>query len=324
MAVEARQRRRGSVQEWRNFRTAMVFLSPFIIGLVGLWLIPTILSIYFAFTDYTGLIWPPHWVGFANFRAMFDGTDPDFGTTVGVTLWWAFVSVPVGLVAGLIIALLLNWNVRGIAIYRTIFFLPSLVPFVGSTLLFLWLMNPDTGLVNQVLGSFHITGPGWFTDPAWSKPALLFQSVWAVGATVIIFLAGLQGVPVELQEAAALDGAGTLRRFWHVTLPLITPVIFFNLVLGMINASQYFAQALIASSSPGSLGGAGGASQFGSGGVGGPAGSTLFISLHIYDQAFQVGQVGYASAMAWLLVIVVVALTALVMRTSRTWVHYGN
>jgi multiple sugar transport system permease protein len=314
------------VQEWRTFRTAMVFLSPFTIGLIFLWLVPTILSIYFAFTDYTGTIWPPHWIGFANFSAMFDGTDPDFGTAVGVTLWWACVSVPVGLVTGLIIALMLNWNVRGIGIYRTIFFLPSLVPFVGSTLLFLWLFNPETGLVNQVLGFFHITGPGWFGDPNWSKPALLFQSVWAVGANVIIFLAGLQGIPVELHEAAALDGAGMLRRFWHVTLPLMTPVIFFNLVLGMINASQYFTQALIASLSPGSLGGGagGGAAGFSTGEIGGPAGSTLFISLHIYDQAFQVGQVGYASAMAWMLVLVVVALTVLVMRTSRSWVHYES
>jgi multiple sugar transport system permease protein len=314
MAVAVRERR-GSVQSRRNLRVALVFLSPWIVGMVGLWLIPTALSLYFAFTDYTGAVWPPHWVGLSNFAQMVDGTDPDFLTAVGVTAWWMLISVPFGLLAGLAIALLLNWGVRGIGIYRTLFFMPSLVPFVGSTVLFLWLFNPETGLVNQVLGGLHLSQPGWFTDPNWAKPGLLFQSLWGIGATIIIFLAGLQDVPVELHEAASLDGAGTLSRFWHVTLPLITPTIFFNLVLGMINAVQYFAQAFIVSTSPNSFGGAGE--------VGGPAGSTLFFALHIYDQAFQQGNVGYSSALAWLLVVVVAALTLAIVRSSGRWVHYG-
>ncbi len=314
MAV-AVQGRRSSVQSRRNLRVALVFLSPWIVGMVGLWLIPTVLSLYFAFTDYTGAVWPPHLVGLNNFVQMVDGTDPDFLTAVGVTAWWMLISVPFGLIVGLAIALLLNWGVRGIGIYRTLFFMPSLVPFVGSTVLFLWLFNPETGLVNQVLGALHLPQPGWFTDPNWAKPGLLFQSLWSIGATIIIFLAGLQDVPVELHEAASLDGAGTLSRFWHVTLPLLTPTIFFNLVLGMINAVQYFAQAFIVSTSPNSFGGAGE--------VGGPAGSTLFFALHIYDQAFQQGNVGYSSALAWLLVVVVSALTLVVVRTSGRWVHYG-
>jgi multiple sugar transport system permease protein len=314
MAVAVRGRR-SSVQSRRNLRVALVFLSPWIVGMVGLWLIPTVLSLYFAFTDYTGAVWPPHWVGFSNFVQMVDGTDPDFLTAVGVTVWWMLISVPFGLLAGLAIALLLNWGVRGIGLYRTLFFMPSLVPFVGSTVLFLWLFNPETGLVNQVLGVIHLPQPGWFTDPNWAKPGLLFQSLWGIGATIIIFLAGLQDVPVELHEAASLDGAGTLSRFWHVTLPLLTPTIFFNLVLGMINAVQYFAQAFIVSTSPSSFGGAGE--------VGGPAGSTLFFALHIYDQAFQQGNVGYSSALAWLLVVVVSILTLAVVRSSGRWVHYG-
>ncbi len=316
MALALQQRRaRSSPQERRNLRVALVFLSPWIVGMLGLWLIPTALSLYFAFTDYTGAIWPPHWIGLSNFANMVNGVDPDIPTTVGVTIWWICLSVPFGLAVGLGLALLLNWRVRGLAIYRTIFFLPSLVPFVGGTLLFLWLFNPESGLVNQFLAFLHLPQPGWFTDPAWAKPGLLFQSVWGIGATIIIFLAGLQNVPEELYEAASLDGAGTWRRFWNVTLPLITPTVFFNLVLGMINAFQYFAQAFIVSTSPSSFGGAGE--------VGGPAGSTLFFALHIYDQAFQQGQIGYASALAWVLTIVVVLLTLVVIRTSGRWVHYG-
>ena len=315
IAVQAGRQRR-STQERRNFGVAMVFLSPWLIGMLALWLIPTALSLYFAFTDYTGTIWPPHWIGLTNFANMLNGADPDILTTVGVTAWWIFLSVPAVLAGGLGLALLLNWRVRGIGIYRTIFFLPSLVPFVGGTLLFLWLFNPEAGLVNQVLQVLHIPQPGWFTDPGWAKPGLLFQSFWGAGATVMIFLAGLQGVPVELYEAASLDGAGPRSRFWHVTLPLITPTVFFNLILGMINAFQYFAQAFVASTSPSSFGG--------SGEVGGPAGSTLFFSLHIYDQAFQQGNIGYASALAWVLVAVVVALTLILVRTSGKWVHYGS
>lgn len=306
----------SAAQKRRNLRVALVFLSPWIIGMVGLWLVPTVLSLYFAFTDYTGAIWPPHWIGLDNFATMLNGADPDFGNAVGVTLWWMLFSVPFGLLAGLGLALLLNTKVRGIGIYRTIFFLPSLVPFVGSTILFLWLFNPETGLVNQVLGGLHLPQPGWFTDPAWAKPGLLMQSVWGIGATVIIFLAGLQDVPLELHEAASLDGAGVLRRFWHITIPLLTPTIFFNLILGMINSVQYFAQAFIVSTSPSSFGGAGA--------VGGPAGSTLFLALHIYDEAFQQGNIGYASALAWVLVLFVVALTMLVVRSSGRWVHYGG
>jgi multiple sugar transport system permease protein len=195
--------------------------------------------------------------------------------------------------------------------------MPSLVPFVGSSLLFLWLLNPQTGLVNAVLGGLHLPQPGWFTDPNWAKPGLLIQNIWGAGATIIIFLAGLQDVPEEFYEAASLDGAGSLSRFWHITLPLITPTIFFNLILGMINSFQYFAQAFVVSTI--ATAGASGAGE-----VGGPAGSTLFFSLHLYDQAFQQGNVGYSSALAWLLTVVVVAITLVLVRTSGRWVHYGG
>jgi multiple sugar transport system permease protein len=308
--------RQSSAEGRRNFKTAMVFLSPWLLGMLGLWLVPTVLSLYFAFTDYTGAVWPPHWIGLDNFVNMFNGTDPDFQNSVTVTIWWIVVSVPAGLIVGLGLAMLLAWPVRGIGLYRTIFFVPSLVPFVGSTLLFLWLFNPQAGLVNQILEWFRLPRPGWFTDPNWARPGLLFQSLWGAGATMIIFLAGLQNVPEELHEAAQIDGANPARRFWHVTLPLLTPTIFFNLLLGMINAFQYFAQAFVVSTSPNDFGGAGE--------VGGPVGSTLFFSLHIYDQSFIQGNVGYASALAWALTLVVVIITLVVVRTSGKWVHYGN
>ncbi|HVA92923.1 MAG TPA: sugar ABC transporter permease [Chloroflexota bacterium] len=316
MAIRGHGRR--SLESRHNFRTAMVFLSPWLVGMLGLWLLPTGLSLYFAFTDYTGAVWPPHWIGFDNFRAMFDGTDPDFMTTVGVTVWWVVFSVPSALVAGLLLAMLLNLKVRGIAFYRTIFFLPSLVPFVGSALLFLWLLNPQTGLVNQSLGWLHLYQPGWFSDPSWAKPGLLLQNIWASGATVLIFLAGLQEVPIDLYESASLDGAGSIARFWHITLPIITPTIYFNLILGMINSFQYFAQAFVVSTLATSASSAGGSPE-----VGGPVGSTLFFSLHIYDQAFQQGNVGYASALAWVLTLVVIVITLVLVRSSGKWVHYG-
>ena len=317
MALVARGRR--SLESRRNLRTALVFLSPWLVGMLALWLLPTGLSLYFAFTDYTGAVWPPHWIGFDNFRAMFNGTDPDFMTTFGVTVWWVVFSVPSALIAGLLLAMLLNLKVRGIAFYRTIFFLPSLVPFVGSALLFLWLLNPQTGLVNQALGWLHLYQPGWFTDPSWSKPGLLLQNIWASGATVLIFLAGLQEVPVDLYESASLDGAGSIARFWHITLPIITPTIYFNLILGMINSFQYFAQAFVVSTLATSASSAGGSPE-----VGGPLGSTLFFSLHIYDQAFQQGNVGYASALAWVLTLVVIVITLVLVRSSGRWVHYGG
>jgi multiple sugar transport system permease protein len=312
-------RENRSRESLRNLRTALVFLSPWLVGMLALWLVPTVLSLYFAFTDYTGAIWPPHWTGLDNFRFMFDGTDPDFMTTLGVTLWWVVFSVPSALVAGLLLALLLNAKVRGIAFYRTIFFLPSLVPFVGSALLFLWLLNPQTGLVNQTLGWLHLYQPGWFTDPSWAKPGLLLQNIWASGAGLLIFLAGLQQVPLDLYESAALDGAGILARFRYVTVPIITPTIYFNLILGMINSFQYFAQAFVISTLATSAGSAGGSPE-----VGGPMGSTLFLSLHIYDQAFQQGNVGYASALAWVLTAAVIVITLILVRSSGRWVHYGG
>lgn len=316
MAVTVDGRGRSTAQSRRNFRDAMVFLSPWLVGMVGLWLIPTALSLYFAFTDYTGSVWPPHFIGFANFTNMFDGTDPDFPNTMTATLWWVTFSVPATLIVGLLLALALNMRVKGIGFYRTLVFMPSLVPFVGSTLLFLWMLNPQYGLVNQVLLAVHLPSLGWFTDPVWARPALLLQYLWGSGSTMIIFLAGLQTVPLELHEAASLDGAGPLGRFWHVTLPLLTPTIYFNLLLGLINAVQYFAQAFVASTGTSTTDTA---SE-----LGGPVGATLVIGLHIYDQAFQQGNVGYASALSWLLVLIVVAITLVLVKTSGRWVHYGH
>lgn len=310
MAVKA-SRGRFASERWRNLPVALAFLSPFIVGFIAFNLIPMVLSLYFAFTDYTGAVWPPHWIGGLNFAYMVDGTtDPLFWTSVANTVWFMLVSVPIGLAVSLALAVLLNSSMRGIGIYRTIFFLPSLLPFVATTLIFLFLLNPEVGMVNQILGDLHLPQPGWFTDPLWAKPGLVVQGLWGGGSSMIIFLAGLQGVPEEVHESAQIDGAGAIRRFWSVTLPLITPTLFFNLLLGMIAATQYFAQAFIISTAPG--------------GGGGPDNSLMFFSLNLYNQAFTQFNMGYAAALSWVLTVAVMALTCILVVTSRKWVHYGT
>ncbi len=228
--------------------------------------------------------------------------------------------MPTAIVFGVGLALLLNLRVRGIGVYRTLFYLPAMVPAVGATLLWLWLLNPNGGLVNGMLSALGSNQPGWFTDPNWAKPALLIQSLWGLGGGMIIYLAGLKDIPTELYEAASIDGANVPRRFRHITLPLLTPTIFFNLVLGIITAFSFFTQALVASSAPSDLGGGGGA--VGGGAIGGPVDATLFYSLYLYEQIFTNFQLGYAAAMTVMLTVVVVALTALVFSTARKWVYY--
>jgi multiple sugar transport system permease protein len=305
--------RRFSPETRRNLRNGMLFISPWLAGLLIFTAYPMIMTVYYSFTDYDGLTFPPHWIGLDNYNTMFT-VDPEFWTSVQNTLWWVAFNVPLSVVFGISFALLLNMKVRGIGLYRTFFFLPSMVPAVGSTLLFLWLFNPSGGVIDAILGMLHLSQPGWFTDPAWAKPGLLVQSLWALGNGMIIYLAGLKDVPNELYEAASIDGANTVSRFRHVTLPLLTPTIFFNLILGCIGAFSYFSQALIVSSAPTSLGG--GAA------MGGPADATLFYSLYVYEQVFTNFQFGYASALSCLLTLTVMIVTAIIFVSSRRWVFY--
>lgn len=310
--------RRLSPATRRNLRNGLLFLSPWILGLLIFTAYPILATIYYSFTNFDGVTFPPRWVGLHNYSALLTN-DPQFWPAVVNTVWWVAFSVPLGILFGVLLALLLNLPVRGIGLYRTLFYLPSMVPAVGSTLLWLWLFNPSGGLVDGILSTLGLGQPGWFTDPSWAKPALLVQSLWGLGGGMIIYLAGLKDIPGEMYEAASIDGASALRCLRHITLPLLTPTIFFNLVMGTISATNYFAQALIASSTPSALGGGGGD---GISAVGGPVDATLFYSLYLYQQVFGYFQFGYASAMSWLLTAVVMAMTAVIFVTARKWVYY--
>jgi len=299
--------RRGiSRQRRRHVIEAYLYMSPWLVGFVALTLVPVLLSLYYSFTTYD-IISPEKWVGINNYvKALTQ--DQQFWPSLAKTFYYAGVTVPLGVVGSLVLALFLNIRVRGTSVYRTFFFMPSLVPVVASTVLWVWLLDPDWGPVNEVLRNvFNVTPPRWFQDPTWAIPGLISLTLWtSIGGTrMIIFLAGLQGVPEELYDAAAIDGAGWWARFRSVTLPMITPTIYFNLILGVIGALQVFTSAFVATS-------------------GGPAYATWFYALLVYNNAFQYFNMGYASALAWMFALLIVALTGLQVRLSRTWVYYGG
>ncbi|MBX3749260.1 MAG: sugar ABC transporter permease [Opitutaceae bacterium] len=264
-------------------------------------------SLYLSFTA-SSLLSPPQWVGLENYRRMFG--DPIFYRSLGNTAYYAVLGVPLGMVLSLGLALLLDAPVRGLGFFRTLFFLPSVTNTVALSILWLWLLNPEFGLINLALARFGLEGPLWLQDETWAKPALVLMSLWTVGGQMIICLAALQGVPPELKEAAAIDGAGPVRRFFAVTLPLISPALLFNLIMGLVGALQVFTQAFVMT----------GGVQPGS--EGGPNQSTLFIVLYIYKKAFQEYDMGYASALAWALFLIITVCTWIAWRVSKSRVHY--
>jgi len=289
----------------RHIFEGYLYLTPWLIGYVVFTAGPVLASLGLSFTSYN-LISPPSFIGFGNFVEAFT-KDQQFWPSLERTFRYAVVSVPLGIVGSLAVALLLNLRVRGTSFFRTLFFMPSLVPIVASAVLWAWLLQPEWGLVN--LAVFSLTGqkgPGWFQDPAWAMSGLISLALWtSVGGTrMIIFLAGLQGVPQELYDAAAIDGANRWQRFRNVTLPLITPTVFFNLVLGVINALQVFTVVFVVTG-------------------GGPAYATWVYALHIYKQAFSYFSMGYASALAWIFLLIILALTWVQFRISRRWVYYA-
>lgn len=297
-----RRRRRGNLER-KEARAGLFFVLPWLLSLLIFTAYPVLASVYFSFTDYN-IIEAPKWIGLSNFQTMFTA-DPDFLTGVGNSAYYAFISVPLGLILSLALALLLNTPARGIGLYRTLFYLPALCPPVAATIVFILMLDPDAGLINNVLTAVGLGAPGWLSDPGWSKPSLILLSLWTVGSGTLIFLAGLKEVPQTLVEAASIDGAGPLRRFRSVTLPLLTPVILFNLVMGVINSFQVFTQALV-------IGGT----------TGDPLGSTLMFMVLIYSNAFSYFKMGYASALSIMLFLAVVVITLLIFRTSRAWVYY--
>lgn len=289
----------------RDGLAATIFLLPWLIGVVGITMGPLLASAWLSLTNYD-LFTAPVWTGFSNYVRMFT-QDPTFLTSLRVTFTYVGVSVPILLIAALVLAMLLNRGLRGLAIYRTLFYLPTLL---GSSvaLAVLWRQVFSTGgMVNAVLGWFGITGPSWLGDPSTSLYTLVVLNVWTFGGTMVIFLAGLRQIPDHYYEAAMVDGAGAAARFWHVTLPMLSPVILFNGVLAIIRAFQTFTPAYVIS-----------------GGTGAPANSTLFYSLYLYQQAFVNYHMGYAAAMAWFLLVIIAAFTAIAFGTSRWWVFYGE
>jgi multiple sugar transport system permease protein len=263
-------------------------------------------SLYYSFSNYNGLA-PPRWIGLQHYVYAFTG-DPLFWHSVNRTVIWVIVTVPLGIAGSLLAAVLLNRGLKGNNFYRTAFFLPSLTPVVAAALLWTWILNPRVGVLNAAIeGLTGLRGPNWLTSIEWALPSLAAISLWTGigGNRMLIFLAGLQGIPQELYEAAEIDGAGPIAKFRHVTVPLISPAIFFNLVLGIIFSFRVFAFAFVTTG-------------------GGPARATYFYALHLYTQAFSSFDLGYGSALAWILFLVVLVLTIINMQLSKRWVHYES
>ena len=283
--------------QWRG---GWLCASPWIIGFVALTGGPILFSIIISFCDYD-ILNPARFVGLANYHWMFT-SDQLFWKSVGNTAYM-IIGIPLGMALSLGIALLLNLEIRGVAVWRTFFYLPSIVPAVAASILWIWILNPNAGLMNAFLASFGIHGPNWLQDESTSKPALILMGLWGAGGGMIIWLAGLKGISNTYYEAAALDGANVWQRFCHITLPLLSPYIFFNLIMGLIGTLQIFTQAYIMTQ-------------------GGPVDSTLFYAYHLFNSAFRFLQMGYASALGWFLFLVVFALTILQLKLSKRWVHY--
>jgi multiple sugar transport system permease protein len=297
--------RKGSAVKRQENRAAYVFLTPWLIGIFCITLLPILASLYLSFTNY-GILNPPVWIGLDNYIKLFTG-DRRFIKSIWVTLTYVGWSVPLILVFSLAIAVALNRGLAGLAIYRSLFYLPSLIGgSVGIGLLWREVFG-ERGVFNDLLALFGIAGKNWINNPTWALPSVIGLHVWTFGASMVIFLAALRQIPESYYEAASIDGANAWQRFRRITLPLLTPVIFFNAILLTIGSFQGFTQAFVVSR-----------------GTGGPVDSTLLYSVYLYQRAFQRLDMGYASAMAWILLIVIAIFTALFFWSSRYWVFYGD
>lgn len=290
--------------EWHNFWTGMFFVSPWLIGLTVFTLLPTGMAFYFSLTDYS-ILNPPAWVGMQNYGDLV--ADEVFWKALWNTVYFAGLSLPLGTVLAIVLALVLNARVVARPVFRTIFFLPSLVPLVAFAILWQWMLNAQYGIVNNVLGLIGIEGPNWLGDVRWSKPALVLSSMWGVGNAVIIYLAGLQDIPRTLYESAEIDGAGTMSKIRHITLPMLSPVIYFNLIMGTITVMQEFIRPYVMLGSEGQ-----------------PGRSTLLYAMYLFNQAFRHLNMGYACAMAVILFAMIALLTWCIHKLSAGHVHYGG
>jgi multiple sugar transport system permease protein len=297
-----------------RIKWGFIFISPWVLGFLLFILYPMLASLYYSFTDYD-VLRPARWVGTDNYTYFFTKDNLSY-LTVYNTLYFAFFSVPLGILVAIILALLLNAKVKGQSVFRAIFFIPTVVPVVAATILWVWLFSTRNGLINMALEAVGLPAVAWLNSPTWSKPAMIIMSLWGVGTSVVIYLAGLQDIPVSLYEAAVIDGANWWQQTTRITIPLLTPQIFFQLVIGLIGAFQVFTQAFI-------MGGTGGGA-LGMGTEAGPSNSLLFYTLYLYLNAFRFFRMGYASAMAWLLFLITLVATLIILRTSSRWVFYGR
>lgn len=302
-------KRKKSKQERRFFLLGLLFVSPWLIGFICFQLYPILSALYYSFTDYN-IFQLAEWVGFENYINLFH--DKYFPVSISNTMIMSFIGMPIGLVVALLLALLLNSNVKGMPVFRTIYYLPTVVPIVASAMLFLWVLNPEYGLLNQFLGWFGIRGPSWLSDPKFTKVSLIIMDTWRCGQSTIIFLSALKAVPKSFYEAAELDGAGPVKRFFKITLPYISPTIQFLFIMGLISSFQYFTQAYVFAS----------VSQVGQSISGGPGNSMLFYSLYLYMNGFSYMKMGYASAMAIVLFIIVSVVSFLAIYITEKRVNY--
>ena len=303
-------KRRGSALQRRQMRWGLFFLMPWFIGFFGFQLLPIVATIFLSFTDYSATkqfaIGNFNLVGLANYKQLF--SDPYLFKSMWVTLKYAVIGVPLGLIIPLFFAVLVNSrHLFGTNVFRTLFFMPTIIPVVAGTIIFQGVLNAQSGWINLALGTIGIQGPRWLSDPVWAVPALNLLGLWGVGNGMLILLASLQGVPTELYEASIVDGANAVQRFFRITIPMISPVIFYNITMGVIYSFQYFVPAML-------IGGRNGD----------PQGSLLFFTLHFYRQAFVFNDMGYASVLAMVLFVIVMLATALLFFFAQRMVYYAG
>lgn len=289
--------------ERREAIAGYIFISPWLIGFIVFFAGPILASFVLSFTRWN-IVGTPEWVGLANYDRILT-VDPYFRKAVEVTLKYAAFYLPLEVTCGILVAVVLNQKLRGIGIFRTMYYMPYIVPKVAASLVWVWVLNPRYGLLNTLLGKVGIQGPSWLRDPDYVLFSIIIMALWGVGGSAVIYLAGLQNIPQQLYEAATVDGAGPFQKFFRITLPMLSPTIFFQLVLGLIGAFQTFTPAFVAA-----------------GRSGGPLQSGLFYMLYIYNKSFQSMQMGYGSALAWLMTVFILLITLLVFKSSNYWVYY--
>lgn len=305
LAQNAPRQRKFFTPTVRNTINGILFALPWLLGLAMFWVYPIFASAYYSFTEFNG-VQEPMWLGLHNYVQLFTD-DGDFWNAVRNTLFFAGVSIPLAIVVSFALAMLLNAKIRFQVVYRTIYFLPTLVPEVALALVWVYLFTPVTGLINRPFDLIGVRGPCWLACERWARETMVLLALWIIGQQVVLYLAGLQDVPQDLYDAANVDGAGFWSKFRHVTVPMMTPVVFFHLVTSVIGALQFFTIPYIMV-----------------GATGGPGQTLLFYSIYLYKQGFQQFKMGYASAMAWLLFMVALGITLLIFRSARLWVFYGG